>query len=311
MDILLEREDFKTLKETLPYLVRLKKITMGSGFEFTHPDKAHRNPYGKHAERRSEYLMPVGKRQLNSLLLAIADTGIKLDKLRAGALSWQFFRQSWERLGKMANACTSLRSIHLILHTGSREPDIVGTGNTDCHRYMAETRAIHYFLGHLQNLETLKVKFDFGPEVEEEGAEVKRRFPLRLEHAVGNTFWPRLTRLDLGCFEVQEEVLLDFLDKHKSTLRFLGLCDVALDRGGSWFSLLPKVQDMLTLRDAVVFGLLYARGLGAVNSEEWHIPFPDGWPRHSHALGNRLTDYLVNGGELPLNRDNMQFWDDD
>ncbi len=101
-----------------------------------------------------------GVRQLNSLLLALAESEIKLKKLRAGKLTWNWFRTRNFNVHQeqLARACESLTSLHLVLNC--RGEEFTGEQTPDCYWFLQKTGAIGRFLSKMPHLESLKIRFD-------------------------------------------------------------------------------------------------------------------------------------------------------
>jgi hypothetical protein len=331
---------FSVIRDALTGLTNLEKITMNHADHAGNPSfkptsQLNRNVpclYGRRPRESFPWSSPIGVDQLHAFLRAIDASQIKIKKLRAGKLSWSFFDSHFSRAESIARACESLTSINLLLHTGyDSRWDIYGTDQLECYKYMSRTSAIRKFLCRIPNLEFLKLRFDYlsrtkrrdekdvddvDDEEDEEGAKsteergllkICRFFPSRFEHLIDDQFlWPKLKKFTLGGFQAQQSMLLNFLDSHRQTLKFLCLWHVELDPGGSWLTLLPDIQQSLALTDARMHGDFFARGAAPTSkkywTEWWHLPSPkdedncDGVQEHS----KDITHFLLHGGEIPL-----------
>jgi hypothetical protein len=104
---------------SLPNLTSLKKITMNTYNTMDLSDiYEHFRPWDYTLECPHDQNKRPGVRQLNFLLLAVAESEIKWKKLRAGKLSWNWFRTRTFNVyqKQLARACESLTSLHLVLN---------------------------------------------------------------------------------------------------------------------------------------------------------------------------------------------------
>jgi len=226
--------DYPILAQAIPNLINLEKITMNTRNTIYRTDVYDRiGPWDYALEFPYEQLVPYGVRQLNSLLLGAASSRIELKKLRAGLLSWKWFKSNAFILNKhrYTRVCKSLTSLHLVLTCGGPgHPSEEGPEAPECYRYLEQSGKIPQFLAKLSRLESLKLSFD------ETNIWGGTKYPARLSHLIGdNPFWPGLKKLELGCFRTSELELMRVLERHAKTLLHFGLnISVELDAGGSW-----------------------------------------------------------------------------
>lgn len=225
-----EGMDFPTLEGAFSKLVNLEKLTMNTLNTLYQTDVYERiGPWDYALEFLSENITPWGVRQLNSLLLGAASSNMKLKKLRAGRLCWTWFSSPSSQKSQITRACESLTSLHLVL-TCMGESAWPGKEALECYQFLSESGAIRKFLANIPHLESLKLKFVdanyFGD----------RNYPARISHLTEDGFvWSKLRKLELAGFKTSESRLIQFLERHASTLRILGLQgSVELGRGGSW-----------------------------------------------------------------------------
>jgi hypothetical protein len=298
-----ENMDFHVLRHAIPNLTNLKKIIINTYDQLYRSDLYDRiGPWHYTlGEFPHNEIKPPGVRQLDSLLLAVASSKIKLRKLRAGLLSWSWFCSPLfvSQRDQITRACESLTSLHLVMsclgdqHHGEQAPE--------CYQFLSKSGAIRSFLAKLRHLESLKLKFD------RTNIWGGRRFPARLSHLIEDGFvWPKLKKLELGGFQTSEPRLFRLLEAHASTLRVFGLqVEVQLDAGGSWYSLLHGMKSMLKLEETRIHGTLETRPSVNNFGEHWHVSDR----QYEYRLGNiwagELEDYLVRGGPFPLTDDNM------
>lgn len=297
------RMDYPVLKSALFNLTNLEKITMNTYNALYKTDVYDRIGPWDYAlgQFPRNQIMPPGVRQLNSLLLAVAASKIKLKKLRAGLLNWSWFCSPHFAFKKeqITRACESLTSLHLILNCHGEM--YMSEETPECYHFLSRYGEICRFLAKLPHLESLKLKFDstniYGG----------RRFPARLKHLIEDGFvWPKLKKLELGGFQTSESRLVGLLERHASTLRIFGLqVEVELDAGGSWKTLLRRLKSMLNLEEARFEGRLTTRPGPDTDGECWYV-----YDRqYEHRLGELwagdLEDYFVREGAFPLTEDNM------
>ncbi|PMD28465.1 hypothetical protein NA56DRAFT_15305 [Hyaloscypha hepaticicola] len=149
------------LRYSLPNLTNLEKITLNTWSAMDLSDVyEHFGPWDYTLECPRDQDKRPGVRQLNSLLLAVAESEIKLKKLRAGKLSWNWFRTRTFNVHQeqLARACESLTSLHLILNCWGEE--FMWEQTPDCYSFLQKTGAIGRFLAKMPHLESLKIRFD-------------------------------------------------------------------------------------------------------------------------------------------------------
>jgi hypothetical protein len=295
-EILETRYDFECITEAVKRFPALEKITMSSGFWFSERSNAIMQAFEKPSLQKPYVngVGPEGVRQLTSLLLAVAQSEIKLKKLRAGSLSWKVFQQDESTMKPMTQACKHLTSIKLFLGT-EMDDTKVGLEAAECREFL-KNGALRNLLTSMPNLRTLDVSFDYASDADD-------TFPAALQDMIpDHHHWPHLEKLSIGCFDAEEWRLLSLYEKHKATLKRIGLCDVMLRGGGSWLSFLPKIRRILPrLESACVCGNLRAMGLR--EEESWVIGTPDAFPRDAER--KKLGKFVVKGGVCPLSRGNM------
>jgi hypothetical protein len=296
----------RVLLYSLPNLTNLEKITMNT-YNTMDLSDVYENfgPWDYTLECPRDQSMRPGVRQLNSLLLAVADSEIKLKKLRAGKLSWNWFRTRTFNVHQeqLARACESLTSLHLVLNCWGQET--IWEQKSDCYWFLQKTSAIGHFLAKMPHLESLKIRFDATNM-----AMTGLLYPARLNHLIseGHT-WPKLRKLELGNLQTSESQLADLLERHASTLKDFRLTDeIGMDAGGSWISLLQKLKGFRMLEKVGIQGDLTTRGGPDTAEECWDI-WQRWYPITSSGSDDPapwdLENYLLRDGPFPLTEDNM------
>ena len=291
---------------SLPNLTNLEKITMNTYDTMDLSDVyEHYGPWDYTLECPRDQNIRPGVRQLNSLLLAVADSEIKLKKLRAGKLSWNWFRTGTFNIHqeKLARACESLTSLHLVLNCWGKE--FMCEQTPACYGFLQKTGAIGRFLAKMPHLESLKIRFD-----STNMTMIGSLYPARLTHLISEEHtWPKLKKLELGLFETSEFQLADLLRRHASTLKDLRLRgEIEMDAGGSWISLLQELKGFHMLEKVRIEGDLTTRAGPDTVEERWHIwerRFPITFSGSDDPSPWDLENYLLRDGPFPLTEDNM------
>ncbi|KAI1804567.1 hypothetical protein F4811DRAFT_274397 [Daldinia bambusicola] len=285
--VLINDEDISCLKEIISRFPSLQGITMSCDFWFW-PGK-NKTPFGGCLIPPGDELEPVGCRQLDSLLSAIFQTDIKLRRLTAGTLSWQFFQKPAAELRSTLSFYTNLTRLELCIDTGENNRDAtifddltVGTDVPQCRRLL-ETGLLRDFIRSLSQLQTLYVVFNWHSE--------QHGYPARLEDIMEPKHrWEHLDSLTLGNITCERHDLMSMLRRHKSTLKELCLRDIRL-RSTSWHVLLPKIRRTMDLDDACICGELYGQEEDSPFPEYWDLSLPDTF---EDSLRDDVNDYLVN-----------------
>ncbi|KAJ9648373.1 hypothetical protein H2199_001227 [Coniosporium tulheliwenetii] len=297
-------QDLAFITDAMKHFPRLRSVVMSSGFWYRTRSEAVKRafkdslcylhgdgPYNSWTE---------GTRQLKVLLEAALLTDTKLEAVLAGSISWQFFRLDEDTMVKMISACASLTTLNLMLSTGQDEDgDELGVEASWCRDSM-RSGVLRSFLESIPNLRHLDVSFDVsnGPD---------DCFPARLGDVIGDNYvWPNLKELVLGHLDdASETQILDILKRHRSSLRHFGIDTIALNPGNSWLSLLPKIRDVVQLESACICGSLSTVDAMGLPEEAWNITPLDVAARDEER--EELENFILDGGECPLNLDNMDF----
>lgn len=223
--------DYPMLGRAIPNLINLEKIIINIMNTIYETDVYDRiGPWDYALEFPYDKMRPHGVRQLNSLLLAVAPSKIKLKKLRAGSLSWKCFTSDVFifKEPQIMRACESLTSLQLVLACFS--DGLSGEEAPECYQFLEGNHRVRRFLTRLPHLESLKLYFH------ENTMAAQSTYPARLSLLIETgCFWPKLKKLQLGSFQTSESELLHLLERHASTLRKFSLhVAVELDAGGSW-----------------------------------------------------------------------------
>lgn len=300
-----ENRDFEAIEYAVKMFPTLKSVRFSSNRFIYGSRRLIRKTFADTfcrpgSRNRSGVDPPQGLRQLNALLTAVFNANIKLDRVKAGSLSWRFFAQEKLVMRKMMQATHSITHINLLLDTASDEEDIeMNFEGAQCREYLSHG-SLRCFLQNMPNLTSLKVIFNIDYEI-------NIVLPATIRDLVGDGVkWPKLKRFGVGGIEAKEPDLLAFLDDHKDTLRGLEINTMMLDAGESWISMLPKIQQMLKLDKAFLCGVLCAGGSTLQVDESWDIATET---FNEDPVRQELAKYMVEGGQCPLSLSNMQFRD--
>ena len=285
------------LRKAFRNFPNLKKISMNHGWGLWHgkgfTEDERRNPYARALAnpREDDWLRhPSGVPQFLALILAIHEAELKLQSLRIGLVSWQFFMLGDEVLDKMRHIMACLKRFELQISTGydtTRED--IGVEIPECRDYLDETRPLVDLLSAAVNLEDLRIAFAWSEPFA----------PADLDTIVHSTTWPFLRILTLECIETSEEVFLSFFARHR-TLKELVLCAIELSNG-QWVDVFEEMRKNLTLEYVWL-----DHQLTGVNPQQIYPMHPGQYvgTRDMRAQGNRtrdaLIEYLIDGGTCPL-----------
>jgi hypothetical protein len=274
----------------------LESITIASGYAF-YPKRHTEGPYYRHCVTYGyDVSDPLGLSDFNFLLKAAAKAGTKLKKRRVGLISWKFFvEMTDETLNTLLQPLSQLTTLKLNMSTGvDGETDEVGLEAEECSEFMQEG-GLRRFIASLPTLQTLVVDFDFRDEEFNYGASFEDIFDQTGE-------WPQLRKLTLATIRINQADFLSFARKHKGSLKRLHLMNIHLDK--SWLPFLHEIQSTLDLEEGHVYGDIYgeSREEDGWIGEEWHL----NWLPDDDPLRDRLSKFLVEGGECPLELDNME-----
>lgn len=277
----------------------MEKLTVDIGYRF--------DPQGDHTYSPFvDCLDTIAEQDQNSLrelcfvVAAVCNSGRKLREFQAGSFHWSFFaiEPVIERFIETQKSTLTVLRLDMINDLDENE---LTTEADVCSEFWKETKALSRFLAQFPNLQTLDVRWD-GSALYETYYEL---FPARFEDVVEKgQVWPSLKEFAIGSVTTSESELLDFFEAHKATLKSLEFQTIDLSEGDSWRRLLPRLQKMLTLDHALIYGRLYAP-TEHLHEEQWDIA--DARAFLYDEFRDVLADYMVNGGECPLTEDNMNF----
>ena len=289
----LRRRDygFTELNEAITRFSNLRRVSMNHGWGLWHgnPDV---NPYADALARAGsdDQYPDAGVPQMRSLLMALHASGVKLQSLRIGQVSWKFLMLDSDILGNLMKVLEPLECFEISISTGvDLEEDEIGIEIEECREFLEEN-ALHNFLAAASKVEDLRVAFDWNDPYS--AAEFDTTF--------SETRWTCLTILSLECVEIIESDWLGFLERHASTLKELDLRSIELAYG-SWVDVLEGTRKLLVLDCVSLSGRL----TGISPQQHFELE-PDTWASHRdmRSQGNRtreaLENYLVSGGVCPL-----------
>ncbi|KAI0863579.1 hypothetical protein F4860DRAFT_468833 [Xylaria cubensis] len=311
--LMLTEKDQDLLKEALPRFPKLEALTMSSGNLFYEGRyrTQRKKPFADIL--RSGYMTgshPEGKRPLDALLLANANSPCALKTLRAGSLHWRFFKRSERDLARMFRPLANLTSIELSVNVDPADERIhEGNSLRKCQRLLAKG-SIRKILKSMPHLECLYVEIlNLECDQQEKGACLKDIIEVGFH-------WPNLKELVLGGIVGDREEFMKFFLPHKDTLQKLCLRDVTLATT-SWGKFLPDIRRNLRLEEACICGDIYgqnededihntwATALELPGLEYWDLSVPE---VGSHDMRQSINMYCRQGGEkypdeLPLSED--------
>ncbi|KAI6091725.1 hypothetical protein F4821DRAFT_225444 [Hypoxylon rubiginosum] len=285
--ILQANTDFSRIREAVSRFPALQEITMSSDSWFW---SGKNTPFKSSLGLAAGLLEPMGCRHLDSLLAAVSEADIKLKKLSAGILSWQFFQKPLAKLGQSLSLMTDLTSLQLTIET---------TDDTEQCKQLLGTGLLRGFLKTLTKLQTLHIVFTCDSEYDLD------LYAPRLDDIIDRAHrWDDLDSLTLGYVTCERQELMSILKRHKNTLRELCLQDIFF-RTTSWLTFLPKVRRTMDLDHACLCGELHGAEEPFGHQEFWDLD-------EQSDLREDVNDYLVNDNirRCPLNNRNLIDWDE-
>ena len=232
---------------------------------------------------------------LVTMIQAMAECSTRLIKFEAGPLSWRAFKsvRLRESLGTMFGASLKELRFCISVHTnGAFDGDQYEQART----YFESSQMLIEFVDSFRNLTTLHLHIDLDHE---DLANQHVNWPVELSNIDdGVSIWQCLSDLSLSGIKCGQSELVDFLQRHSSTLQNLALSDICLYKPtDSWCTFLPEVKSSVSLKTAKISGTL-TNGQG----ECWRLAPPE-WCKVG--MVRKVEKYLLFGGDVPLTRWNM------
>lgn len=289
-------EDFAVLREVVPKFSRLRNIIVSADYWFRELLQARRTPFDEILIPATDALDSKACRQIGSLLMPLVGLSPRLQSLCLGEIHWSFFDRLHDstRLTQMAEICRNLTTFNAHIDTGrlgAREEGLTFAG--ECARTIQQGD-VRRLLEAMPRLETLTIGFTFMDEHND-------IYPARLADLVSmTTHWQHLKHVKFEILEAPRQDLIDFFNRHNSTLRTIELIDLRLIRS-SWRVFLPQLQELASnmfIDEILVAG--WARGEAEeddIAPESREESFNLGDPEHSSTpcLSDDITNFIMWG----------------
>lgn len=296
-EVLRQRQcGIETLQASIAYLPKLKTFRMkilegpnsrsqyliqalGAGL----PDAS-----GRHLDHRSN-----GLPQLRAILLSMYHAGIELETFACGEVSWRIFDCSADDWTAFAAILSRVRNFKLRMSVGNYI-DETGAEFRDCRRLMQSGRCadlLSQAYDHLRKLDIMLVSY------------TRQYLGLKLTDLVADRVWPRLSKVALSGLATTEDILIQFLEKHKATLRKLRLAGICLTTG-EWPHALPRMRSTIQLDCCLLEGSLSSKvperhfrlGRNSLKHAEDTENAP--WCKNERTIA--INDWFCKGGICPL-----------
>ena len=264
-DLLSREEDYDTLEEIIPSFPNLHEIVVATE-AWSWGCKTRRSPFN---DGIMEFIMtpelPSGCRALTAMLKAIPPSCTSIRTLRAGSVSWQFFRDN-EALPQLLDLAANLTVIelHLTANVFSLDEDNLNDAEVqECRNEMGKG-VLKEVLRAAKNLESLDFQFD-----EYDGD--TGVWPAVFQDIIGpGQHWPNLRKLRIGSLDSERILFEPFIRRHMSTLQELTFFDIKFP-SSSWLPFFQELKRMHTLSDIKVLGIF--EGLNEENhiEEYWDL----------------------------------------
>lgn len=292
-------------------------------------------PLGDHHTSR------IGYRPLQELLLALYETGKILKRLDVKTVSHQFFEPS-TCTPLYHEAISGIRYLHIGITGAALQMDKADDDDEDhddsefdgmddeaiwallearheARRedpHQAHTRVVRSFEhgGLAAFLAAAKTLAALSIDLPRESAFLPEA--VALEHVVGNTHWPHLTKVTLQNFRCRDVELTDFLQRHADTIQNLSLCYVTFTEGSTQSCFEPVAGKLPQLRRVKFRARFKAHGFSS--AQEGDLYLSGGYSEYplskrADAPTRALQTYMIEGGQFPswilaLSRARMFWW---
>lgn len=283
LQILHHHTDYALFSEVVPKLSKLKhvSVTLQREFDPLWWEQALPQPPFDHWHGMAMRCLPCnGVQQVDSMMmaLAISPSREKLRHLQLGAFHWEFINQLNEstlKLDRVVDVCRSLTTLEIairgeILGEDSKfGEDVNEVDIRSCWRSISK-RSLCKILAAAPDLREITLRF--ANKWQDMGAHSKSAdsiyFPAAIDDFLPADYhWRNLKKVELQTIECSSQQLLDFLERHASTLESALFRHVRLVHG-SWLIFLPQVRELM-FRVAQTSPPAPGRLLGIVGFAGW------------------------------------------
>ena len=243
---------------------------------------------GKHLD-----LYPNGLPQLRAVLRSMHNAGIKLETFACGDVGWRLFQCSEINWTAFAATLSRVRNFKLRMSTGGFI-DETGADFQECRALLESGRFADLLSQAYDQLRKLEIKLD---------PFARRNFGLRLIDLVADHVWLRLSKVSLSGIETTEDELVQFLEKHRATLRKLCLENICLTTG-EWPHALPRMRSSIQLDYCLLERVLSSK----VPERKFYLGFIPRKNEENTVKVDRckngkidaINDWFCKGGKCPL-----------
>lgn len=294
--------DLATLQYIIPKFTSLSIIVVSVAGCFS---RGARSPFDAACISAGDHLLPSGMRHISSILTPLRLEGLHptLRHLKLGNFHWSVLELFNEQ---MECFCRNLKSFDLCISTEDGLPgdDEYGVelGYASACRQIVQKGGLKRLLRRMPHLEQLFIEFSDW-ESDEEGNYV---FPAGLCDIIPTDMhWEHLHDLSLATIEASRQEIIDFTERHSTTLSTIDLANLHLIES-SWHIFSSQLRALLSGKES--FGGIGFRGggLGAgegddagLESAREHFSFGNGITDLATCLGSRLADYII--GDIDAN----------
>ncbi|KAI1135795.1 hypothetical protein F5Y05DRAFT_160932 [Hypoxylon sp. FL0543] len=279
-------EDLNCLREVVPRFKALQEITIICDWYLPKKTPFNGTLVRPYARRPLQ-----GCRQFHSVIAALSEAGTKLKSLSVQDLHWKFFQNTPAELGRtavlFANLFANLTCLRFCIESGMDKDTHPGLPDDAKSKGLLETRPLRDFIQPMTQLRTLDLGFNYE-------SSPYSCFIGRLEDIIDSKHrWEYLEELTLNNIVCERQDLMWMLERHKGTLKKLGLRSICLKKT-SWRILFPDIQETLDLDVADVDNLLSGRGETDPDEREWYNFTNKNMPKPLHdPVRLALNKYLV------------------
>ncbi|KAL9620005.1 MAG: hypothetical protein Q9160_005382 [Pyrenula sp. 1 TL-2023] len=214
----------------------------------------------------------------------------KLKVLHLGFFGWMMFLCASPDVQKaMGRQLVAVEDLKMQLTCSADNQSEKGAEIDMCEPHLRESGCLRALVTSAPVLRKLHIEFDIQfPTFGRDG------IPTELRYVVGNFIWEHLEDVTFVCFEFTSKRLIDFLNRHKQTLKRLRLRNMCAGREDTWQTIADEMKAIKKWEYASLEGQL------SINGSAWTCEIEDDSPDTPNLPYWEIRDYLEGrSGEKP------------